>query len=116
MNLLLILNREPYDGTDVVWNALRLAENSLIAGNKVRIFLLNNGVDLARVGLEPPGDSYDLQKMLIDLINKGVSVKLCKTCIVRCGLDEGETIEEAEIAGMRDLVEWTETSDKIISF
>lgn len=116
MNLLLILNKEPYDGTDVIWNALRLAENSLVTGNKVRIFLLNNGIDLARVGLDAPKGSYDLQKMLLDLIDKGVSVKLCKTCIVRCGIGEGETIDEAEIAGMRDLVEWTEASDKIISF
>ena len=32
MKTLLVLNRNPYDGTDVTWNALRLAEQLLNRG------------------------------------------------------------------------------------
>lgn len=116
MDLLLILNREPYDGTDVTWNALRFAEESRKTGHNVRIFLQNNSVDLAREGLEPQIEDYDLQKMLVDLTENGVPVKLCKTCIIRCGIGKGQTIKEAEVAGMKDLVDWTASSDKIVSF
>lgn len=32
MKILIVLNREPYDGTDVSWNALRLADKLLEGG------------------------------------------------------------------------------------
>jgi len=48
MTTLIIFNRAPYDGTDVSWNALRLADKLLEAGGKVRIFLMNDSVDMAR--------------------------------------------------------------------
>src|SRR3972149_106626 len=32
MQLLLVINRAPYDGTDVAWNALRLADTALEGG------------------------------------------------------------------------------------
>ncbi len=31
-SLLLVVNRAPYDGSDVVWNALRLAATALDSG------------------------------------------------------------------------------------
>jgi len=54
MKALLILNRNPYDGTDVTWNALRLAEQLLNAGLEVNVFLMNDSVDLARDSAKPP--------------------------------------------------------------
>ena len=47
-NALLVFNRNPYDGTDITWNGLRLAEALLNAGLEVKIFLMNDSVDLAR--------------------------------------------------------------------
>ena len=55
MRLLLVINRAPYDGTDVVWNALRLAATALAEGMQVWLFLINDGVDLAREGVTPEG-------------------------------------------------------------
>jgi uncharacterized protein involved in oxidation of intracellular sulfur len=37
MSILIIFNRQPYDGTDVTWNGLRLADKLLDTGNEVRI-------------------------------------------------------------------------------
>jgi uncharacterized protein involved in oxidation of intracellular sulfur len=48
MKLLLIFNRNPYDGTDITWNGLRLASQLLKSGSEVWIFLMNDAVDLAR--------------------------------------------------------------------
>ena len=38
-NVLLVFNRNPYDGTDVTWNGLRLVEQLLETGLEVNIFL-----------------------------------------------------------------------------
>ena len=36
MTILIVFNRNPYDGTDVTWNGLRLAGQLLDAGQQVR--------------------------------------------------------------------------------
>ena len=45
MKVLIIFNHEPYDGSDVAWNGLRLAKKLFERGNGVRIFLMNDSVD-----------------------------------------------------------------------
>lgn len=55
MNTLLVLNHNPYDGTDITWNALRLGEKLLDRGSELRIFLMNDSIDLAKEGVIPPG-------------------------------------------------------------
>ena len=47
-NALLAFNRNPYDGTDITWNGLRLAEQLLNTGLEVKIFLMNDQDD--RIG------------------------------------------------------------------
>lgn len=65
MSILIIFNRPPYDGTDVTWNGLRLAGKLIETGQEVRIFLMNDAVDLARNSNHKP-DHYDqdLSQML----------------------------------------------------
>ena len=60
MTMLLVFNRDPYDGTDVTWNGLRLAEQLLQAGSKVSVFLMNDSVDLARDVTQPSDGYFDL--------------------------------------------------------
>ena len=116
MRLLLVINRAPYDGTDVVWNALRLAATALAEGMQVWLFLINDGVDLAREGVTPEGAEFDLQSMLADLIEQGATVRLCQTCLTRCGIGKGETMAGAQVAGMKDLVTWIRDAEKVLSF
>jgi len=47
-NALLVFNRNPYDGTDVTWNGLRLVKQLINIGLSVNTFLMNDSVDLAR--------------------------------------------------------------------
>ena len=117
MKILIVLNRSPYDGTDVTWNALRLCEKLLEQGAQVRLCLMNDSVDLARDACKPPEGFFDLGQMLKDLIAKGVPVKVCGTCKIRCGLYKGEPyFEGAQEAKMPELAEWILECDRVISF
>jgi len=115
--VLLVFNRNPYDGTDVTWNGLRLAEQLLNLGIKVNIFLMNDSVDLARDAAKPPEGYFDLGKMLKELIGKNVVVKVCGTCKARCGMYKGDPyFEGASEAKMTELAQWVKEVDKVVSF
>jgi len=117
MKTLLVLNRNPYDGTDVTWNALRLGEKLLERGAELKIFLMNDSIDLAKEGIMPPEGYFNLTEMLQGLIRKGVSVKACGTCMVRCGIHKQKPlIDGAPEAKMPELAEWIMDADRIISF
>ncbi len=117
MKILIIFNRNPYDGTDVTWNGLRLVEKLLDLKIEVRLFLMNDSVDIARDACKPPKGFFDLGNMLKDLIAKSVLVKVCGTCKVRCGMHKGEPyFEGAREAKMPELAEWVKEADKIITF
>ena len=117
MKTLIIFNFNPYDGTDVTWNGLRLVDKLLNIGVEVRLFLMNDSVDMARDKAKPPEGFFDLGKMLKDLIAKSVPVKVCGTCKVRCGIHKGEPyFEETQEAKMTELAEWVKEADKVITF
>jgi len=117
MKILLVFNRPPYDGTDVTWNGLRLAEQLLQADSQVNVFLMNDSVDLARDVTKPPEGYFDLGQMLKGLIGKGVPVKVCGTCKARCGIHKGEPyFDGAREAKMTELAQWIQQADKVISF
>ena len=118
MKILFIFNRQPYDSTDVTWNGLRLAGKLLETNNDVRIFLMNDSVDMARDVCKPPqGYDQDLSQMLKDLIAKGVLVKVCGTCMARCGIYKNQPyFEGANKATMPELAEWVVECDKALTF
>ncbi|WP_133139284.1 DsrE/DsrF/TusD sulfur relay family protein [Legionella genomosp. 1] len=118
MSVLIIFNRAPYDGSDVTWNALRLADKLVEKSEEVRIFLMNDAVDLARDTNKPPeGYDQDLSALLKSLITKGISVKVCGTCMARCGVYKNQAyFEGAETSTMPELADWVAHSDKVISF
>lgn len=118
MKILIILNRPPYDGTDVTWNALRLANTLTDSGEQVRLFLMNDSVDLARdVCKPPPGYDQDLSAMLVALIGRGVPVQVCGTCMARCGIYKNHPyFPGAEHSTMRALAKWVVDSDRVLTF
>jgi uncharacterized protein involved in oxidation of intracellular sulfur len=118
MGILIVFNRQPYDGTDVTWNGLRLCGALRKAGEEVRIFLMNDAVDMARDANTPPeGYDQDLSQMLRDLIAGGAPVKVCGTCMARCGIYRNQPyFEGAEKSTMAALAEWVTDSDKVLTF
>lgn len=116
MKLLIVLSEPPYNGRDVAWNALRLADTALAAGSQVNLFLINDGVDVARQRDRVEEGTVDLARMLGETMKKGARVRLCGTCLDRCGIGRGELVADAEVAGMADLHRWLEQADKVVSF
>jgi uncharacterized protein involved in oxidation of intracellular sulfur len=118
MSILIIFNRQPYDGTDVAWNGLRLAKNLLGKGQEVRIFLMNDSVDLVREATKKP-DTYDfdLVEMVRELYADGAKLKVCGTCQARCGVHKNEPYFSDEVKGtMDDLANWVIDSDTVLTF
>ena len=118
MDIVIVFNRQPYDNTDVTWNGLRLADKLLEKGATVKIFLMNDSVDMARDICKPPqGYDQDLSQMLKDLIKKNVEVKVCGTCMTRCGIYKNQPyFDGAKKATMPELAEWIINSNKVITF
>ncbi|MCM2333477.1 MAG: DsrE family protein [Anaeromyxobacteraceae bacterium] len=118
MSVLIVFNHEPYDGTDVTWNGLRLAGKLQESGQDVRIFLMNDSVDMARDVLQKPaGYDQDLVQMLKDLIKQGVTVKVCGTCMARCGIHKNQPyFDGAERSTMAQLAAWVVESDRVLTF
>ena len=55
--------------------------------------------------------------MLKDLIAKGVPVKVCGTCMARCGIYKNHPyFEGAEKSTMPELAQWVIDSDKVLTF
>jgi len=114
---MIILNQQPYDGTDVTWNALRLAKQLVDDGEEVRIFLMNDSVDLARDGIEPPASVEDMVQMTKNLIASGVVVKVCGTCQQRCGVGIGQPYYDgANYSTMAECSAWVVDSEKVLTF
>jgi uncharacterized protein involved in oxidation of intracellular sulfur len=114
-SILIILSHAPFDG-DVTWNALRLAGSLLERRCPVRLFVMNDAIDLIRRGSMPAEAEFDLQAMLRGLLAKGARVKICTTCINRCGIGHGDVIPEAPMATMGDLAAWVAESDRVLTF
>lgn len=114
----MIINTVPY-GDEKVWNALRLAEalTSAAIKMKVNIFLLGDGVTIAKKGQKPPEGYYNLEKMLKKLVDHGVEVIICKTYLNARGLIQQELIEGVKIGStVLDLARWIKESQKILTF
>lgn len=118
MTTLLIITSAPYDGTDGVYNALRLADKLLENKCEVRIFLMNDAVDLARdICKKPDNYDQDLVQMLKALIARGVSVKVCGSCMARCGIFKNVPYYEgAQKSSMNELASWVINSDRVLNF
>lgn len=114
----IILNHQPYDGTDVAWNALRLASTLHKNGDAVNIFLMNDAVDLAR-DKTPKPDNYDhdLVVMLKKMYKDGIALQVCGTCNARCGLYKNEPYFDENISStMQILSDWVSQSKQVLTF
>ena len=73
---------------------------------------------MARDVCRPPeGYDQDLSKMLKELIGRGVPVKVCGTCMSRCGIYKNHPyFDGAEQSTMSALAQWVIECDKVITF
>ena len=102
--------------TERALSALRFAWTADLEGNKVRIWLFENGVYLAKKGQKPSQDLINYGELLQNLIQGGVEVKACVVCVEARGLTQADLMDGVKIATVHELVEWTINSDKVIEF
>ena len=133
MKLTVVISERPYLN-DNAWNALRLAQTALDAGNQVNVFLLGDAVYIARKDQSPDADQPNLEEIVLGLVAGGSDVRVCGTCInarpyepsgeySSCfvGSASGEKlgiqnlISGVRMGTMTDLLEWT-LNTKTISF
>ena len=117
VKLLIIANDAPYGG-EKTWNALRLAGASATseAGMQVRVFLMGDSVGAAKRGQVTPEGYYNLEKMLGDLIGKGVEVKTCGTCLKSRGIADADLVTGVQRGTMMILANWVKEGDRIVTF
>jgi len=111
----IILNEAAY-GKERAWNALRLAMAMMTKGVKVNVFLLEDGVTVAKKGQRPPEGYYNLEKMLAQLVQNGARVRACTTCLQARGLSQNDLVPGVEVGKLLDLVEWIRESKSVLSF
>jgi len=114
-SVLIVLSHAPGDG-DTTWNALRLATTLTAQGAPVRLFVMNDAIDVVRQEVDRPPAEFDLQAMLRTLLARGARVKVCTTCVTRCGLGQGEVIPEVLLSSMPELAAWVTGSDRVLVF
>ena len=111
----LIINEAPYQ-KERSYTALRFARTAVFEGHKTRIFLIENGVYIAKKDQKPATDQPNFGAFLEDLIKDDQEVKACVVCLKARGIAESELISGVKAVTLNDLVEWTVTSDKVIVF
>jgi tRNA 2-thiouridine synthesizing protein D len=97
-------------------SALRFAATCDIEGHKVRIWLFENGVYLAKKGQHPAQGLINYGENLKNLIEGGAEVKACVVCAEARGLTQADLMDGVKLATVHELVEWTANSDKVIVF
>lgn len=82
------------------------------------MFLMNYSVDMAHDVCRPPeGYNQDLSGMLRELIARGVTVRVCGTCMARCGIYKNHPcFDGVEKSTMQELANWVLDSGRIITF
>ncbi len=111
----ILINEAPYQ-KERAYTALRFARTAVFEGHKTRLFLVENGVYLAKKDQKPASDQPNFGAFLEDLIKDGQEVKACVVCVKARGIAESELIDGVKVVALNDLVEWTATSDKTIVF
>jgi len=110
-----IVNGSPY-GSELPYNALRLAAALLVKEHWVELFFLGDGVHSARRGQEPRGAHASLEEMLVELLAKGAAVTLCGTCCQARGVTAADVVEGVRLGTIHDLADLVSRSDRVVSF
>lgn len=115
MNLLVIVNDQPY-GSERPYNALRLADAlSKREGIAVRVFLFGDAVACAVAGQQLPDGHYHLDRMLRPLGRRG-EVACCGTCMDARGIEQAGLVDGARRSTLEELADWVEWADQALTF
>jgi uncharacterized membrane protein YdjX (TVP38/TMEM64 family)/rhodanese-related sulfurtransferase/sulfur relay (sulfurtransferase) complex TusBCD TusD component (DsrE family) len=112
----IVIQNAPYKGDNKAWHALRFAGAALTEDMKVRVHLLDDGVQLARRDLPVPTGATDLGQLLAELMECGLEVRACGMSLDGCRLDEKDLIPGIQQGSMKALASWAQESDIMLTF
>jgi uncharacterized protein involved in oxidation of intracellular sulfur len=117
MKLLVVTYRDPYDGGDVVWNALRVATFQKELGDEVNVFLMSDAVTLPHEDTpQPENQGYDVDAEFEVAVKAGVAFMTCGTCLKNRDLPADKVHTQAPAATLKDLADWLHWADKVLTF
>ena len=94
---------------EVVWNAFRFGNMSLKANHKVKVFLINKGVEIEDI----KDEKYNLKEQVDSFIENKGQILACGTCL-KSRQKEGTNV--CPISTMKDLLKLVEESDRVLTF
>ena len=109
-----VVMEAPY-GRERAYTALRFALTAALEGHQVRLFLVQDGVFVAKKG-QSPEQFPNMAGMLEDAIREGVEVKTCTPCCKARAVTPADVVKGVTMATMSDLVKWSTDSDKVMTF
>ena len=117
MKILIIINDAPY-GSEKAYNAMRLGMTLQREqrGVEIQMFLMGDAVTCALTNQSTPKGYYNIESMLITIINKGGQVMLCGTCSEARGIKEMSLLNRIEMSTMSQLAKLTVEANKVITF
>ena len=105
MKLGIIMNT---NDPESAWNALRLGNEALNAGNKASMFLLGVGVEIENI----KDKAFDVAGVLEEFLNSGGDLLACGTCLDL----RHQEVGICPVPTMSELAEMISDSDKVITF
>lgn len=118
-NILIIINAPAY-GSERMLSALRLATAIVSQESEaveLRLFMMSDAVTVGLPNqLVPDPSGGGMQSMLEQLVERGVPIRLCRTCALARGIAELPLIRGVEIGTLPELAAWTLAAGKVISF
>nr|WP_315167143.1 DsrE family protein [uncultured Flavobacterium sp.] len=115
MKILIILNEGPYSN-EKSYNGLRTGIQLLnqVKDVQVSYFLFADAISSIMQNQKPSATKYNAGKLIEELINKGATIKICKSCMEARG--SISLIEGVEISNMVEYADLIINADKIITF
>jgi len=112
----IIINEAP--GEMKAWNALRIADGMCAIEKDVSIFLLDNGVFVAKKNQSAPDGLklFELSGKVAEIVNHGATVYACGVCLKLKGLEKKDLVAGVEVGALTDLCKMIDASDHVLTF
>ncbi|MEK6862035.1 MAG: DsrE family protein [Nanoarchaeota archaeon] len=102
---LVISTNEP----EVVWNAFRFGVTALNANHKVKVFLINKGVEAEDI----KDNQHNVMEQIDAFTKSKGQILACETCLKIRGRDKSSI---CQVSTMKELLKIVEESDKVLTF
>lgn len=112
----IIIQHAPYGPDNKAWHALRFAGAALAEDMTVRVHLLDEGVRVGERNQVVPDGAVNLEHLLAELLECGLSVRACGMALDNCGFVPAQLMTGIERGSMKALAAWVKDSDTVMTF